>query len=205
MLRRGVLCLLSLAAVSCTNPLPFGPGRVDVTLEDASIQVLENEAIFPEDVFAESRHVPRQVIQFRISSRTDLLKYFKDWDRQLQVRCSVEGSANGRAYHSIGYGGLHKCAEDGGRECKPTPGRYRYTVYSFIDLEANDDEYANGKPATTLGLKTDRFESLKCHLIGVQKAPVLFPRSNDFFVSAWEFQNLLRETVMPGKQPAQSR
>lgn len=184
---RATLALLSIAVVSCSNPLPFGPGRVAVTLEDASVRVVENQTLFS-DTPETLRHVPRQVLQLRISSRTDLLKYFEDWDRHLQVRCSVEGSANGKVYENAGYGPRPERIEHGGASRGP----YQYTVYAFVDLEADDAEYDLGKPATKLDLKVDHFESVGCHLIGVQKAPVLFPRSNDFVVSGREFHDLLR-------------
>jgi hypothetical protein len=179
-----ILALLSIAAVSCSNPFSTGPGRVAVSLEEASVRTIENEALFPH-ISANVKHVQRQVIQFRISSRTDLLKYFEDWQRLVQVRCSVDGSANGRAYRDSGYGPrLERVGQDG---------VYHYLVYAFVDLTAWDVEREGGKPATTLDLTVDRFESLGCHIIGVQKAPVLFPRTNEFVVPASMVHDLIRK------------
>jgi hypothetical protein len=202
MIRGTILALLSIATVSCSNPLPFGPGRVEVALEDASVRMVAHETLFPESTNAKLRHVPRQVVQFRISSRTDLLKFFEDGHRQLQTRCAVDGSANGKAYNSVGYGPLAEGSEHGAasRGLTSKPETYYYAVYSFVDLEADDREYKDGKPATTLDLKVDRFDALNCHLLGVEKAPVLFPRSNDFGVSARQFDDLLRKGGVPANQ-----
>ena len=179
-----LLVLLSIAAASCSNPFSFGPGRVAVSLEEASVRTVENEALFP-GTPANLKHVRRRVIQFRISSRTDLLKYFEDWERQVQVRCSVDGSVNGRAYGNSGYGPrLERVDQDGD---------YHYIVAAFVDLKAWDVEREGGKPATTLDLEVDRFESLGCHIIGVQMGPVLFPRTNDFVVAASMVHELIRK------------
>ncbi|MEG3158229.1 hypothetical protein ACKVMH_10125 [Lysobacter zhanggongensis] len=177
MLRRGILLLLALATVSCSG------GRVAVTLDHTSIRVIDHATLFPESPDPHPDRPSRQVLQLNISSQTDLLKYFGDRHTQLQVRCSVDGNTNGRAYNGFAIGPIPE-----GKGAIP----HRYTIYSFIGLEADEAQYENGKPASTLNLKADRFQALKCHLIGVQKAPVPFPRSNDFVVSASTFHELLR-------------
>ena len=112
----------------------------------------------------------------------------------MQVRCSVEGNANRRAYNGFAIGPLPVERDIGVTQhrARPTTTSHRYTIYSFIDLEADEIEYENGKPASMLNLKVDTFESLKCHLLGVVKAPVPFPRSNYLVVSASTFHELLR-------------
>jgi len=199
-LRRTVLSLMSVVVASCASPLPFGPGRVAVTLEETNIRVVENDALFPEFVGKQADRTPRQVVQFRISSQTDLPKYFKDWDRQLQVRCSVEGNNNGRKYDSFGVGPLPEGGpqNSGDNSGQVTPkSKHYYTIYAFIDLIAEDHQFQDGNPATTLNLKVDHFESLRCHLLGVTMAPVIFPRSNDFVIPVNRFQTLLREANPP--------
>jgi hypothetical protein len=199
-LRRTVLSLMSVVVAACASPLPIGPGRVAVTLEETNIRVIENDVLFPEFVGRQADRAPRQVVQFRISSQTDLLKYFKDWDRQLQVRCSVEGNNNGRKYDSFGIGPLPEGGpQNGGNNSgQVTPGsKHHYTIYAFIDLIAEDHEFEDGKPATTLNLKVDHFESLRCHLLGVTMAAVIFPRSNDFVITVDRFQTLLRQASPP--------
>jgi hypothetical protein len=76
-------------------------------------------------------------------------------------------------------------------------GKHHYTIYAFIDLIAEDHEFQDGKPVTTLNLKVDHFESLRCHLLGVTMAPVIFPRSNDFVITVDRFQTLLRQASPP--------
>ena len=186
--------LLSLAVVACSNPFPFGPGRVEVKLEDVAVATVEHATIFPEAASAPSRP-SRRVVRLSLSTRTDLVQYFKEWDRQIQVRCSVDGSANGRSYHGFSTQPFPDGSGNGvalPSQAAPGSERYLYTIYAFVDLVAEDDEYQGGRPVTTLSLKTDHFEALRCHLLGVTKAPVLFPKSNDFVVSAERFRNLYR-------------
>jgi hypothetical protein len=62
-------------------------------------------------------------------------------------------------------------------------GKYRYTVYAFLDLKADDETYVNGKPRGTLDLTTQRFRSLQCFVIGVTMFALIFPRTNAVTVS----------------------
>jgi len=187
--------LLSLTVVACSNPFPFGPGRVDVRLEDVAVVAVEHAALFPESASAPNRP-SRPAVRLKISTQTDLIQYFKEWDRQIQVRCSVDGSANGRSYHGFATQPLHDRSGSEVNTHSQGPSasqRHRYTIYTFIDLAAEDDEYQGGKPKTTLSLRGDQFEALRCHLLGVTKAPVLFPKSNDFVVPAEQFGKLYRQ------------
>ena len=188
MIRHTLIFLLALSAVACTNPLASGPGRVVVKLDQAAIQLVPHSTLFPES--SNKSGAPREALRLSISSQTDLLKYFQEWQRHLQVRCSVDGNVNGRAYKGFA---IDLIPENEELPHPTTLNRYHYTIYAFIDLEADDVEYKGGKPATTLDLKTERFDSLRCHLIGVEKAPVLFPRSNDVSVSAKTFHELLAQ------------
>ena len=196
--RFAAIFLLSLAVAACSNPFPFGPGRVDVKLEDAAVALVEHATIFPDFPEAASapKRPPRRVVRLKLSSETDLIKYFKDWDRQLQVRCTVDGNANGKSYSGFATQPFPDGSSNGvtrPSQSAPASEQHLYLIYAFIDLLAKDDEYQDGKPATTLDLKTDQFEALRCHLIGVTKAPVLFPKSNDFVVPAEKFRNLFRQ------------
>jgi hypothetical protein len=197
MYRLVALLSLSAAAASCTNLMSFGPGRVTVALEYAAVQTVDHIVLFPKSL-GEQVNVnrpSRQAIRLNISSGTNLLKYFKDWDRQLQVRCSVVGSANGRAYSGFAVGPFPDTIKDAELATlqRPAEPKHHYTIYAFIDLVAEDDEYNSGKLATTLNLKSDRFEALACHLLGVTKAPVLFPRSNDVVLQEEQVHALIRQ------------
>ena len=169
------LGLLAVATTACSNPFPFGPGRVEIELEQASVMAVEHATLFPgsqRDVEAPER---REALRLLISSATDLQTYFKDQDTQLQVRCAVDGNLNRKSYTGFALGPVpEKSSDRNGANAIP-PSSYRYTIYAFIDLEADDVQYEGGKPASKLDLKTETFGSLKCHLLGVTKAPVLFP------------------------------
>jgi hypothetical protein len=178
--------LLALGIVGCSNPLPFGPGRVAINLDEAKVLLVDRATLFPGSPASADSPKQRESLELVISSRTELLEYFAKWDRHVQVRCSVEGNLNGRSYKGFAFKPVLK---------RPGPSKsYQYTIYAFIDLQADDIEYVAGRPATTFDLRTERFESLKCHLLGVTKAPVLFPRSNDIVVPGSSFRMLLRQS-----------
>jgi hypothetical protein len=194
MILRALLFLFALLVVSCSG------SRVAVTLDQAAIRAIDHATLFPKYGGSSTDRASRQVLQLSISSETDLPKYFEDQEKQLQVRCSVDGSSDGKAYRGFATGPLPERSYATGNRAQqgqitPRNKRYRYIIYAFIDLEADSVEYKNGKPASTLNLKADHFDALTCHLIGVQKAPVPFPRSNDFSVPVSNFHALLRETL----------
>jgi len=181
-----LLTLLAVGIVGCSNPLPFGPGRVAINLDQAKVLLVDRATLFPESPARSGSPKQREALELVISSRTELLEYFAEWDRYVQVRCSVEGNLNGRSYTGFASEPILK---------KTGPSKpYQYTIYAFIDLKAEDTEYVAGRPATTFDLRTERFESLDCHLLGVTKAPVLFPRSNNVVVSGASFRTLLRQS-----------
>ena len=181
-----VFALLCVGIAACSNPLPFGPGRVDIKLERAQVLLVDEATLFPGDGRRSGPSNSRAVLEIVVSSRTELLRYFARWDRYVQVRCSVEGNINGRSYTGFSSKTVLKTL-------RPSK-QYEYVVYTFIDLKAEDAQYEAGRPATTLDLRTASFEALKCHFVGVTKAPVLFPRSNDVVVSGGTFHTLLRQS-----------
>jgi hypothetical protein len=165
---------------------------VAITLEEARIEAVPLSEIFrssPMDAAAASSR--RHVLRMLISSDTDLEDYFKDW--QLQVRCRVEGAGNGRHYQSSGWGPYVE------RPQAAAPGKHVYSIYSFVDLDADDVEYDKGKPVSTLELDSQRFDRMGCHLIGVQMQ--LFgrwARSNDVWLSDADFRTLLARSQPVG-------
>lgn len=193
-----LVIVAAVMAVGCSNPLPFGPGRVYVELDNVQVRQLEHEVVFGNDMPSPGERPARDVVQFTISSQADLYPYFKEWDRTIQVRCSVEGNTNGKTYSGFAKGPFNEGTDISRPEHprwyasrpSPTTGRFVYTVNAFIDLTAMDIEYKGGKPATTLNLRTEKFDRLACHVLGVTKAPVLFPRTNDFVLGAAEFRKL---------------
>ena len=175
MLLRILPFLLALTLTSCTGE------RVSVDLEHASIRSIPHSKLWPD---SKEQRSARDVLQLNISSQTELLSYFRERDKQLQVRCSAHGNSNGRDYSGFAIGPVPELS---GVTSPP----FHYVIYSFIDLEADDTEYAQGKPASTVDLKSTPFESLTCTLVGVEKAPVPFLRSTDLVVSSKTFHQLV--------------
>jgi hypothetical protein len=183
MSRYAFAVLLCLGIAACSNPFSVGPGRLAISLDQAKVVFVDDATLFNDAPQAPITRVQRQALQLNISSQTDVFQYFVKWQRHLQVRCVVEGNVNGRNYRSVSRQPM--------QIIDPTSKDYRYRIYAFIDLKADDTEYERGRPATTLDLKAESFESLKCHLLGVTKAPVLFPRSNEVVVTSSTFRRLL--------------
>lgn len=181
MLRRTQSTLLVLLAASCSGP------PVAITLDQAAVRTVDHATLFAKYNASRTDGPPRQVLELRISSQTELLKHFKDHGKQLQVRCSVNGTTNKEPYNDSAFGPF---PEDGSSN-----DRHHYAIYAFVDLVAHAAEYQNGKPASTLNLKSDPFDSLSCQLVGVEKAPVRFLRSNEIVLSASSFQALLGQAA----------
>lgn len=184
--RFSLAALLALGFAGCSNPLPVGPGRVDISLDRVTVVLVDDATLFPGFPTRSGSPEQREALELDISSQTELVEYFAEWNRQVQIRCSVDGNLNGRSYTGVAR---HLAMKRPG-ELKP----FKYTVYAFIDLKALDTHYVSGQPATTLDLKTERFESLKCHFLGVTKAPVLLPRSNDVVVFESTFRTQFRKS-----------
>jgi hypothetical protein len=186
------LTLFGLAAIyGCANPFPFGPGRIEVELENAAVQRLTRGELLPRSDPA-WRDRPVDVIRFDLSSDENLARYFEDWDRLVQTRCFVEGAQDGRSYADFAVGPLQEGIDismlgrrrNEARDLAPdSAGKYRYTVYAFLDLRADDRKYVDGKPRGTFDLASQQFSSVGCFIIGVTKAPVIFPRTNAFSLS----------------------
>jgi hypothetical protein len=143
----------------------------------------------------------REVLLLKFSSSIDLFDYFASWQRMIQVRCHVDGSENGRAYTGFGWGPyeagidisrLRRPRGDAPPSLSGSSGGHEYSIYAFPDLIADDEVYKNGEPRSHMHLDTDRWSNLGCYVIGVTKAPVLFPRSNDLLVNAEQFNDLVR-------------
>lgn len=135
MLRYALLGLLALFISACSNPLSFGPGRVDINLVDVAVLSVDHETLFPGHRKDPATPATREALRLVISSQTELLNYFKEWDRQVQVRCAVDVADNGRSYSSFALGPLPENQAVENPTNSPQP--YRYTIYAFIDLAAN--------------------------------------------------------------------
>lgn len=174
-----LICLLA----SCSAE------RLQINLDKATVRYVDQETLFPENVGATSNGPQRQILELTLSSQVDLLDYLNSRGFQIQVRCSVTGNENGKAYNGYGIGPVPVAPATSRGIAKP----YQYIAYTFIDLKADAVEYTNGKPESELDLRESKFDSLNCHVIGVDKAPILFPRSNDIVVTFATFQELVQQ------------
>lgn len=181
MLCRTPWILLVLLAASCSGP------PVAIILDQAAVRTVDHATLFAKYNASRTDGPPRQVLELRISSQTELLKHFKDHGKQLQVRCSVNGPTNRESYNDSAYGPFPEEASYNER--------HHYVVYAFVDLVAHATEYQSGKPTSTLNLKSDPFDSLSCQLVGVEKAPVPSLRSNKIVISASSLQALLGQAA----------
>src|SRR5262245_45441555 len=173
---------VALTMSACTNPLSFGRGRFKVALEDVQLQRVPQATLFPPGRFERAPDRDRETMLIRFSSSIDLFEYFASWQRMIQVRCYVEGAANRRTYSSFGLGPYERGVDisrlrrgDTGPPPSGNDGRHLYSTYAFIDLVAHDEVYEDGVPRSELHLDKDRWSRISCYVIGVTKAPVLFP------------------------------
>lgn len=162
-----------------------------MALDAVTVERVTRGALLP-DSDPDWRNVPANVVRFDLSSETNLARYFDDWDRMLQPRCAVKGAEDGRHYRGFTVGPLQEGVDISMRGphrkealafTADATGKYRYTLYAFLDLKADDQQYVDGKPRGTLDLSSQRFRSLQCFVIGVTMAPVIFPKTNTVSVS----------------------
>ena len=197
-MRASTLIALALGYVilgGCVNPLPFGPGRVTVVTEDIRIAKVSDRTLFGEMISQSAPIRSLEVIQFDLSSDADFHSYFEG--RQIQVRCTVDHNLDPSRITN-GYGPYNNGVDLSSspmirpKDLVLTPrahdGRFSYLVYAFVDLSATrliDHSFRQ------FPLETMEFSELSCFVIGVTKAPVLFPRSNDFGLSREQFLKLI--------------
>lgn len=191
-----LILFVCLTLSGCMNPFPFGPGRVHVNLEQAKVTKISETYLWGEDVIKYRRPGFRKIVEFVISSDTDFQDYFQG--RQLQVRCRVEGASTGNKYSDLGtpfYDDFdlshYKRGQNGTTKLTPKDGKFTYTLYSFMDLIANEEGAPIGSPASRLNFEQAGFEKLACFVTGVKKSSILIPRSNDVSMSFEEFGKTL--------------
>jgi len=137
------------------------------------------------------RHI--EVLVFEVSSDSDIRPIFKN--RQIQVRCEVDGKGDSSGYGPF-TGNIDPSTPRKGVKAHRTDepvrsdGRSAYTIYAFASLSATN--LIDGRLVNT-PLESINFSKLSCFIIGVGKAPVLFPRSNEFTLTRAKFENLLAE------------
>ena len=130
----------------------------------------------------------------------------------VQTRCFVDGAEDGRSYRGLAVGPLQEGIDISMRGSRrkealhlgpDSAGKYRYTVYAFVDLTADDKKYVDGKPRGTFDLISQRFSSVSCFIIGVQMAPLIFPRTSTFSLSERQVKDGINNLVRGDpQQPA---
>jgi hypothetical protein len=194
---RLIIVAIVISLAGCAGLISRMPGYHIVDLTVARIETVSAHTLFSDDVAARWPS-PRKVIRLDLRSNRDLVEYFHDWI--LQLRCNLDGVANGKSYSSIGYGRL---LDENERQKMPGANRtsslssigkdgFSYTLYAFLDLAALDDDNLRSTGSFSyVPLQGLEFERITCYLIGVTKAPVLFPKSNVFSITHKEFEELL--------------
>jgi hypothetical protein len=183
----GLVCLF---AGACVNPLPFGPGRMHLTQENVQLAAVPEATLFQPFGLAKTSDKQRDVVRFDFSSEIDLRHSLRD--RIVQTRCEVVGGKLAKQSNWASgpyYEGTHLSLLPPEVQLKAVDGKYHYSAYAFADLSATQLIDTRFK---TTPLDQLRFTGLSCFIIGVTKAPVLFPRSNNLVLSNEDFMSQLR-------------
>jgi len=191
----------------CTGLITRMPGYHLIDLAAVRIETVPSRDLFRESTAAPNAP-PRTVLRFDVTSNHDLVDFFHDWI--LQLRCNLEGVPNGRPYSSFGYGALlkenerQKSARSVSAPKTPSnaDAAHVYTLYAFVDLKAVDEDSVGW--SSHVALETLQFDHISCYLIGVTKAPVLFPKSNAFSVTRQHFIELLQQSRLTEATPNHS-
>ena len=167
--------------------------RVRITVESTRIEPVSERLLFGTMVSESAPLRQMEVLVFEVSSDSDIRTIFEN--RQIQVRCEVDGKGDSRGYGPFDGDfdlSTPRKSVRADRIGKPvrSDGRYAYTIYAFTSLSATtliDGRFVNTP------LESINFSKLSCFIIGVEKAPVVFPRSNEFTLTRAKFLNLLAE------------
>ena len=206
------LCLrksLTLIIVATIALVGCAVERVRLTVDSTRIDRVSDHVLFGSMIRESAPTRLLDVLVFEVSSDGDISSIFEN--RQIQVRCKVDGKGE-----SFGYGpfdgNINISAPRQNLAAVPnaTPhrsdGRSVYTVYAFANLAATD--LVDGQFIDT-PLEIINFSELSCFVIGVAKAPVFFPRSNELTLTRSKFLDLVAEyrgqAVPPNKSLERTR
>lgn len=179
---------LQLAAVACEFRMSH------VTLEDTRVHEEASSLVRGEPGVGGTE----AFLDFTVSSDQDLLEFSTRW--LLQTRCTLKARNTGIEFETPVWGPFHN-GHDVSRPRRLPPdfkmtrradGRFEYHLYAFPKLMASEfrDHEFVPKPLAAI-----EFEQIECYLIGVQKAPVIFPRSNEWILRSTDLAKVLpRET-----------
>ncbi len=150
-----------------------------------------------------------RVIGFEISTDVNLLEHYTfERNYPINLVCKAEVAGRTENLRSSGFGPFYSgvdiskilLPDDPNRKIilSNESGKYKYIIYSFINLEAGYAQLNHGVPKTSLKLESEKFESVGCFISGFAYPPLIPPRSNVFAVSKPVFDQLLKshnETV----------
>ena len=190
-MRRALLSLACIVVAGCSNPLSFGPGRVDIAFE--SVSVVRSTPPFV------ARREGRPAVKISFTSETDIGFYFQQQKRRIEMRCRVVGADGDRIFEAYGAGPFPATVDVPDPSSLPPSGHgkgalHRYTVYAFFDLRAEGTRFDMERPKSEFDLASQPFDRLECYLVAgrSRKSPLFDPRSNDVAVSREQFLKSLQ-------------
>jgi hypothetical protein len=187
------LVLLSLITSGCALT------TIDTELENASIATKDTIFIYGDLLWDYSKNQNREnesteYIRLEISSKKELYQYFvKDGDRILQARCKISCEECKTSSDLATFGpyydnrDISRLRNSGSHIKKNEDGLYHYSIYTYRNLKSNE-HYTHGQKIPEIS--QGNFDTLSCYLIGITKAPVIFPRSNSFSITGKEFDKI---------------
>jgi hypothetical protein len=185
--------LATLAVIATMSLVGCAVQKVRITVDSTRIERVSDRLLLGTMVSESAPKRELEVLVFEVSSDSDIRPMFEN--RQMQVRCEVDGKGD-----SSGYGPFANNFDlsKPGRSAKTvgigaplrSDGRTVYTIYAFANLSATN---LVGSRFVETPLESINFSKLSCFIIGVTKAPVLFPRSNEFILTRDNFLMILAE------------
>ena len=180
-------------AIAAISLLGCAVERIRITVDSTRIDRVSDRLLFGTMVSESAPMRQIEVLVFEVSSDSDIRPIFED--RQIQVRCEVDGKGDSRGYGPFDGNfdlSTPRKSVKADRISEPirSHGRSAYTIYAFTSLSATN--LIDGRFVDT-PLESINFSELSCFIVGVEKAPVLFPRSNEFTLTRAKFLDLLAE------------
>lgn len=188
------LLLLSLITSGCASIT-----TIDTELENASIATKDTIFIYGDLLWDYNKNQNQEneiteYIRLEISSQKELYQYFvKDWNRILQARCEISCEECKESSDLATFGpyynnsDISRLRNSGSHIKQSEDGLYHYSIYTYRNLKS-DEHYYYGKKVPEIS--QGNFDTLSCYLIGITKAPVIFPRSNSFSITGKEFEKI---------------
>ena len=165
--------------------------RVKLTVDETRIERVSDHVIYGSMISDSEPTREVEVLVYEVSSGVDITPVFED--RQIQVRCKVDGKGD-----PMGYGPFERQEPTAARSTVPprSDGRHAYTIYAFTNLATTN---LVGTQFVDTPLESISFSEISCFVIGVIKAPALFPRSNELTLTRAKFLDLVAK--YRGTQP----